>query len=62
VRVPVYLAGGLNPDNVATAIGEVRPFGLDICSGLRTKGNLDEDKVRRFFGNIAAVSGETGTS
>jgi phosphoribosylanthranilate isomerase len=62
VRVPVYLAGGLNPDNVATAICEVRPFGLDICSGLRTNGNLDERKVARFFANIAAVSGETGTS
>jgi phosphoribosylanthranilate isomerase len=55
VRVPVYLAGGLNPDNVAEAIAQVRPFGLDICSGLRTNGQLDEEKVRRFFANIATA-------
>ncbi len=56
VRVPVYLAGGLNPDNVAEAIAQVRPFGLDICSGLRTNGQLDEEKVRRFFTNIATTT------
>ena len=53
VCVPVFLAGGLTPENVATAIREVRPFGLDICSGLRTDGNLDEEKVERFFANIS---------
>lgn len=52
VRVPLFLAGGLTPENVATAIRGVRPFGLDVCSGLRTNGNLDEEKVRRFFVNI----------
>jgi phosphoribosylanthranilate isomerase len=56
VRVPVFLAGGLNPDNVAEAICEVRPFGLDICSGLRTSGQLDEDKVRRFFAQVNAAN------
>jgi phosphoribosylanthranilate isomerase len=56
VRVPVYLAGGLNPENVAEAIVQVQPFGLDICSGLRTNGNLDEAKVRRFFANIATTT------
>lgn len=56
VKVPVYLAGGLNPDNVAEAIAQVRPFGLDICSGLRTNGQLDEEKVRRFFANIATAT------
>ena len=54
VGVPVFLAGGLTPENVAVAIRDVRPFGLDICSGLRTNGNLDEAKVRRFFSNIHA--------
>jgi phosphoribosylanthranilate isomerase len=58
VRVPVYLAGGLNPDNVAEAITQVQPFGLDICSGLRTEGRLDEEKVRRFFANISAVAAD----
>lgn len=52
VNVPVFLAGGLNPDNVADAISEVRPFGLDICSGLRTNGQLDEIKLRDFFNAI----------
>lgn len=56
VKIPVYLAGGLNPDNVAEAIMQVRPFGLDICSGLRTNGHLDETKVRRFFTKIAATT------
>ena len=56
VKVPVYLAGGLNPDNVAEAIEQVYPFGLDICSGLRTDGQLDERQVRRFFENIDAAS------
>jgi phosphoribosylanthranilate isomerase len=54
VRVPVFLAGGLTPENVATAIREVRPSGVDVCSGLRTNGNLDEEKVRRFFANIGS--------
>lgn len=57
VRVPVFLAGGLTPENVATAIREVRPFGLDICSGLRTNGNLDEEKVKQFFANV--IQGES---
>jgi phosphoribosylanthranilate isomerase len=54
VRLPVYLAGGLNPDNVGEAIRQVEPFGLDVCSGLRTAGHLDESKVAKFFANIAA--------
>jgi phosphoribosylanthranilate isomerase len=49
VNVPVFLAGGLNPDNVQEAIREVNPFGLDICSGLRTDGHLDESKLKKFF-------------
>jgi phosphoribosylanthranilate isomerase len=53
VDVPVFLAGGLNPNNVAQAIEEVRPFGLDVCSGVRSDGKLDEEKLKRFFANIA---------
>ena len=59
VRVPVFLAGGLTPENVATAIKEVRPFGVDVCSGLRSAGQLDEEKVRRFFANVAAGVGDS---
>ena len=46
---PLFLAGGLKPDNVRDAISEVQPFGLDVCTGVRTGGNLDESKLRAFF-------------
>jgi phosphoribosylanthranilate isomerase len=50
--VPVFLAGGLTPENVAEAVETVRPFGLDVCSGVRTQGRLDAGKLRRFFAHI----------
>ena len=56
VAVPVYLAGGLNADNVADAIRQVGPFGVDVCSGVRTNGLLDEDKLRRFFAAVDRAS------
>lgn len=49
VPVPVFLAGGLRPDNVWAAIEAVQPFGLDLCSGVRTEGRLDERKLEAFF-------------
>ncbi|MDP9200784.1 MAG: phosphoribosylanthranilate isomerase [Gemmatimonadota bacterium] len=49
VRVPVYLAGGLNPQNVGQAIAQVQPFGVDACSGLRTEGRLDSMKLEQFM-------------
>ena len=52
VSVPVYLAGGLNPDNITMAIEQVGPFGLDICSGVRTNGMLDEQKLARLFSRL----------
>ena len=50
--VPVFLAGGLRPDNVAAAIAQVRPYAVDVCSGLRTDGALDAAKVREFVGAV----------
>jgi len=47
--VPLFLAGGLTPENLGQAVEEVGPFGLDVCSGVRTGGKLDKDKLRRFF-------------
>ena len=46
---PVFLAGGLNADNVREAVDTVGPFGLDICSGVRTEGRLDPKKLEAFF-------------
>ncbi|MBI5916991.1 MAG: phosphoribosylanthranilate isomerase [Bacteroidetes bacterium] len=48
-RVPVFLAGGLNASNVRAAIDAVQPYGLDLCSGVRTNGKLDEAKLEAFF-------------
>ncbi|MCB0637859.1 MAG: phosphoribosylanthranilate isomerase [Lewinella sp.] len=47
--VPVFLAGGLNPANVRQAIDTVQPYGLDLCSGVRTNGKLDQEKLAAFF-------------
>jgi phosphoribosylanthranilate isomerase len=52
IDVPMFLAGGLNPANVAAAIREVQPFGIDICSGLRTNGALDPRKLTEFFARM----------
>lgn len=46
--VPVWLAGGLHAGNVAEAIQQVRPFGVDVCSGVRTAGRLDGERLRAF--------------
>ncbi len=51
---PVFLAGGLNADNVREAVDTVKPFGLDVCSGVRSNDRLDEAKLARFF---AALTG-----
>jgi len=50
--VPVFLAGGLNAGNVAEAIRQVEPFGVDVCSGVRTEGKLDEAKLSAFFRSV----------
>ncbi|HEY7754384.1 MAG TPA: phosphoribosylanthranilate isomerase [Steroidobacteraceae bacterium] len=47
--IPVLLAGGLHPGNARTAVEQVRPSGLDVCSGLRTEGRLDPQKLSAFF-------------
>jgi phosphoribosylanthranilate isomerase len=48
VSIPVFLAGGLTPANVREAIQRVAPFGVDVCSGVRTGGRLDPEKVEQF--------------
>ena len=49
LTAPVFLAGGLTPENVRAAAEEVGPFGLDVCSGVRTAGRLDERKLAAFI-------------
>ncbi len=51
---PVYLAGGLKAENVREAISLVQPFAVDVCSGVRTNGRLDEAKLAVFFRSVAA--------
>ena len=52
VDVPVFLAGGLTPHNVADAIRAVRPFGVDVCSGLRVDGALDAGRLAAFMAAV----------
>lgn len=53
---PVFLAGGLNPGNVREAIEKVNPFGVDICSGLRINGKLDEGLLKKFVSAVTKGS------
>lgn len=55
IKKPVFLAGGLRVENVVEAIETVRPFGLDICSGVRTEGKLDQRKLEKFFAAIEKI-------
>ncbi len=51
---PLFLAGGLNPQNVAAAVAAVRPFGLDLCSSVRQAGRLDAARLAAFFAALPA--------
>ncbi len=57
VNLPVFLAGGLREDNVVEAIRTVKPYGVDVCSGVRTDGNLDEKKLAAFFERVNSRAG-----
>jgi len=52
IDLPIFLAGGLNPDNIAEAVDRVKPYGVDVCSGLRNDGSLDIEKLKRFCSSI----------
>ena len=55
VDVPVFLAGGLTAEDVVRAIEAVHPFGVDLCSGVRSNGILDAVKLARFLEAVASV-------
>ena len=56
VDVAIFLAGGLRPENVGEAIASVRPFAVDVCTGLRTDGALDPVKLERFVTAVRAAA------
>lgn len=62
VACPVFLAGGLTPDNVGEAIARVGPYGLDLCSGVRTDGRLDTTKLRAFMDAVAGADFRSGVA
>ncbi len=54
-KCPVFLAGGLKPENVRQAIEEVQPFAVDVCSGIRTDSRLDNRKLEDFFTQVMRI-------
>lgn len=56
INVPVFLAGGLTAKNVRKAIDKVQPYGIDVCSGVRTNNQLDENKLKNFFESIQSYN------
>ena len=52
VRIPVYLAGGLHAENVVEAVQLVQPYGVDLCSGVRTFDKLDALKLEAFMNSL----------
>lgn len=65
IEIPVFLAGGIGPENVADAVRSVRPHGIDLCSGVEMRrGQRDPEKVKRlvrsFRGAVAEFSEMSG--
>lgn len=54
ISIPLFLAGGISKDNVKQAIEMVQPFGIDLCSSVRTDGKLDPSKLQAFFNAMEA--------
>ena len=52
IDIPIFLAGGINKNNVREAIDSVQPFGIDLCSSVRSNGKLDEKKLEEFFNAV----------
>jgi phosphoribosylanthranilate isomerase len=58
--LPVFLAGGLSPANVHEAVALVRPFGVDLCTGARSDGRLDPDKLAAFIEAVRGADAANG--
>lgn len=61
VSCPIFLAGGLGANNVESAIRAVQPFGLDLCSSVRTDGHLDEAKLAEFMRRVSRINMDLGS-
>jgi phosphoribosylanthranilate isomerase len=57
ISCPLFVAGGLQPANVREAIRQIGPYAVDVCSGVRTNGHLDAIKLRDFFREVEASTG-----
>ena len=55
VKRPFFLAGGLNPENVAGAIGACHPFAVDVSSGIETEGVKDRTKMEAFLSAVRSM-------
>lgn len=56
IPVPVFLAGGISPENVEAALAQVRPFGIDLCSGVEaSRGKKDPEKIRDLVEHFNAA-------
>jgi phosphoribosylanthranilate isomerase len=55
IDIPVFLAGGINTNNIKQVIEHVQPFGVDLCSSVRTNGKLDKNKLKIFFQTIQSI-------
>lgn len=55
IKIPLFLAGGINAANVQKAVAMVQPFGVDLCSSVRTDGKLDETKLKAFFDAVHSI-------
>lgn len=55
IKRPYFLAGGLNPDNAAEAVAALKPYAVDVSSGIETDGLKDREKMTRFVKSVRAI-------